>query len=362
MLSLLSRHWKSRNYLIIFLVLIGFSTGGILIAPDNVVAATASQDQVEILLLMDHGYGGNVPFIMDIFERYGWSMTTTGLEETLISCSYLGFEEFNVDVLLTEIDDLSQFDAISILPGNAHDLLRTNQTSLDLINDAVSEELVVSAWCSGVRVLAAADVIDGKNITGNADYVAEYEAAGATFNEQVPPIIDGNIVTGVRSRFYRDEMCEAIATAIGVFESDGPQLLSASVTPEQGLLGTSVNLTAEFSDVTGIYDVIAKIYTLNETTGEKISVVYIQLITLNETLTEGVYSGVVEDLEIGTYIFDLEASDVYLNEVTYSYAANVSMVELAPPFDWSGVMQWAVPGVMIGFAAIVILVIYLRRR
>ena len=139
MLRLLSKQWKSRRYVIALVLLLGFSTGVSSIATNNVSAFIDSQDPVEILLLLDHGYGGNVPFIMDIFERYGWSFTTTGLNETLTSCSYLGFEELTVDVLMTEITDLTQFDAISIMPGDAHDLLRTNQTSLNLINDAVSE-------------------------------------------------------------------------------------------------------------------------------------------------------------------------------------------------------------------------------
>ena len=145
-----------------FLFLIVFSTGVVSTAPSTVDAVIDSEDPVEILLLLDHGYGGNVPFIINIFERFGWSMTTTGLNETLTSCEYLNYEQKTVDILLTEINDLTQFDAITIMPGNSHDFLRTNQTSLDLINAAVDQGLVVSAWCRGVRVLAEADVIDGK--------------------------------------------------------------------------------------------------------------------------------------------------------------------------------------------------------
>jgi putative intracellular protease/amidase len=362
MLSELSNEWKSRRYLIALLVLLGLSTGVSTITINNVNGFSESQDPVEILLLLDHGYGGNVPFIMDIFERYGWIMTTTGLNKTLTSCSYLGYEQFTVDILMTEITDLSQYDAISIMPGNSHDLLRTNQTSLDLINNAASQDMVVSAWCKGVRVLAASDVINGKNITGNADYVAEYEAAGATFNELVPPIIDGNIVTGVRSRFYRTEMCEAIATAIGVYEPDGPSLVSATVTPQQGVIGTSINITAELTDITGIYAVNAKVFTLNETSGEKMSIVYVEFFRLNTTSVEGVYSGTLEDLEIGVYTIDIEASDLYLNEAIYEYAANISILNQTLPPDWSGLTQWIIPSAMIGTAGVVVLVLFLKRR
>ena len=361
MRSLSSRSWKSGRYMAGFILLIVLSTGRFSAIHCDVDATIESEDPVQILLLMDHDYGGNVPFIIGIFERYGWSITTTGLNETLISCSYLGYEEFTVDILMTEIDDVSQFDAISIMPGNAHELLRTNTTSLSLINEAVDQGLVVSAWCRGVRVLAAADVIDGKNITGNADYVVEYEAAGATFNELVPPIIDGNIVTGVRSRFYRDEMCQAIATALGVYEADAPVFVSATASPNPTTIPSSVSLTAEFTDATGVYNVDAHIFALNDTTGERGS--EIQYFTLDETSTDGVLTGTVEGLEIGNYTIDFKVWDVYLNEVTYSDAVNLLVVEEITTNGSTLIpMQLIIATSMIGLACVCALVVYLRRR
>ena len=347
--------------MIVFIVLVVFSTGIISEAPYRVGATTESEDQVEILLLLDHNYGGNVPFIIEIFERFEWSITTTGLNRTLTSCDYLGDDVFTVDLLMTEISDVSQYDAISIMPGNSHDLLRTNQTSLNLINSAVDEGLIVSAWCRGVRVLAAADVISGKNVTGSADFAAEYEAAGATFTALVPPIIDGNIVTGVRSRYYRDEMCQAIATALGVYEPDAPEFVNAIVTPQEGVLGTSVNLTVEFSDVTGVFSVSARIFALDETTGERSSVVHVRYFELNTT-SDSTFSGTIEDLDLGRYTVDLEAADLYLNEGIYSDVVNITIVGAMAPPDWSGLMLWVIPSTMTSFAAVVVLSVYLRRR
>ena len=71
------------------------------------------------------------------------------------------------------------------------------------------------AWCRAVRVLARAGVLDGRRAVGHADYASEYEAAGAThLGDDHPPVIDANIVTSVRSRFYRSETCEAIGRAV----------------------------------------------------------------------------------------------------------------------------------------------------
>lgn len=347
--------------MIVFIVLVVFSIGIISEATYRVDAITEAEDPVEILLLLDHNYGGNVPYIIDIFERFEWSITTTGLNRTLTSCDYLGDEVFMVDLLMTEISDVSQYDAISIMPGNSHNLLRTNETSLNLINSAVDEGLIVSAWCRGVRVLAAADVISGKNVTGSADFAAEYEAAGATFTALVPPIIDGNVVTGVRSRYYRDEMCQAIATALGVYEPDAPELVNAIVTPQEGVLGTTVNLTVEFSDVTGVFSVSARIFALDETTGERISIVHVRYFGLNATL-DGTFTGIIEDLDLGKYTVDLEVADLYLNEGIYSDVVNISIVEALAPPDWAELMQWVIPSAITGFAAVVVLAIFLRRR
>jgi hypothetical protein len=325
-------------------------------------ATTPSQDTIEILLLMDHGYGGNVPHIFNILERYGWSYTTTGLNQTLTSCAYLNFQEYSVDILLADIVDVTEYDAISILPGDGHDLLRTNQTSLDLINSAVDEGLIVSAWCRGVRVLAAADVIDGKNITGNADYESEYEAAGATFNELVPPIIDGNIVTGVRSRYYREEMCEAIAEALGFYESDAPEIVNVVVTPQPSVFGTSVNLTVELSDLSGVYNVEAEVYDVDEPVEHSLGI-YVQNLTLNET-SEGVFSVIIEDLELGNYTIDITAWDIFLNENEQGDAVTLLVVESLTTPTGTGLdpMLIVVPGAMIGTALVIVLVVFLRRR
>jgi len=362
MLSSFSRRCVFRGVLLGLLLVLVFS-GSVNSSVTLADVGTYSEDSVKILLLMDHDYGANVQFIIEIFERYGWSITTTGLNKTLTSCGYLGYELFSVDILMTEIDDVSQFDAISVMPGESHELLLSNQTSLNLIKEAVNQDIVVSAWCRGVRVLAEADVIDGKNITGNADYASEYEAAGAIFNELVPPIIDGNIVTGVRSRYYREEMCEAIATAIGVYEADAPILVNVIVSPQSSTLGTNVSFTVEFSDVTGVYSVDAEIFALNETTGERVSDVHVQCIFLDETSTDGIFTGLVEGLEIGNYTVDFKAWDVYLNEITCCDAENLLVVEkTTSPGSTPNPMQWIIPGVVGGTACIVVIIVLLRKR
>ena len=85
---------------------------------------------------------------------------------------------------------------------------------------------------------------------------------GVSFSaDVVPPVIDGNIVTGVRSRFYRQEMCEAIASAVGVFEEDPPQVSNVLLTPSSIDTGNWTLITATIIDASTIVCAEACIFT-----------------------------------------------------------------------------------------------------
>jgi putative intracellular protease/amidase len=322
---------------------------------------------VEILLILDNDYGGNYHFIRTIFERFGWSITTTALTPNVTPCIYQDPElVVTVDILLPEIPDVSAYDAISVMPGESHDLLLTNQTALDFIHEANASGIVVSAWCRAVRVLAAADVIDGRNVTGHLDYESEYEAAGATFFASVPPIIDENLVTAVRSRFYRDEMCAAIADAIGVYEPDPPALLSASVTPTLSEQGTNLTVLVELTDITSVYIVTAKVYSLNAT-GDRDPMTHIchfELYNTSCTCTE--WNATLAYLEPGNYTLDVKAWDNWMNEIEYFDTVQFEVVDELPETTTSttgtGMPPLVIAGVAGASVVIVLLVVVVVRR
>ncbi|MGY5880981.1 MAG: DJ-1/PfpI family protein [Candidatus Thorarchaeota archaeon] len=317
--------------------------------------ADAQHNPIKILFVMDEDFGYCYGPIRTVFERFGWEITTTALNESLTSCSYAHNYVLDVDILLTEISDVNEYDIVTIMPGSSHDSLRTNETALDLIRDAVSENLIVTAWCRAVRVLAAADVIDGKNVTGRADYQAEYEAAGATFFELVPPVTDGNIITSVRSTFYREETCNAIAAAVGFYEPDAPTITSSSVSPSPSALNIDTILTVNFHDETFVLMVNCKIYKLNSTGGRPAAHVYFERMNATETVDQ--FECVVRNLEVGNYTVDFFAWDCFMNEVEFIDATNFVVLEELPTttttqeFD---PMQWIVPGAIIGGAVVVI--------
>lgn len=86
---------------------------------------------------------------------------------------------------------------------------------MQLLRQASEAGLVISGWCRGVRVLAAADVIAGKQIVGHMNDKDAIEKAGGLFaGQDHPPVIDGRVVTGARCYYYRAKNAEAIRTAI----------------------------------------------------------------------------------------------------------------------------------------------------
>ncbi|MFH1013443.1 MAG: C1 family peptidase, partial [Thermoplasmatota archaeon] len=176
-------------------------------------------------MVMPDMYGANYYLFRDHFENFGWNITLAGLTASVRACpayaSPLGCPRITVDVLVSDISDITTYHAICIVSATkwtgvspCQDLLGS-QDLLDLISYASENDIVIAAWCNAVRVLAAADVLDGKEVTGASEYKNEYTAAGATFlGGGVYPVIDGNIVTATAGQSYSLEACESVALAI----------------------------------------------------------------------------------------------------------------------------------------------------
>ena len=181
---------------------------------EPVSAPRSGPGEVRILMMMGDRVGGYHYFTSDVWEQHGWDLTTAGLQPTLDPCG-LGVP-FNVDTLITEIADLSAYDCLAIMQtqawdGNSHSDLLASPEAIALVQQAVSESLLVVATCGGVRVLAAADVIDGLTVTGYAAYADEYTDAGAIWaGDGVPPILEGNILTSAHGRYYCNQIAETM--------------------------------------------------------------------------------------------------------------------------------------------------------
>lgn len=201
-----------------------------------------SAEPTKILLLMDDILGasyevevGKVKSIKSQLEDFGWELTEAGVKGELVPCPW-GVENFKTqpyktDLLVENIESMEEYNALIILPGRDYKNLLQVPKTMALIREAVELGMPVAAWCRGVRLLAAADVIRSKRVIGNFQHLQEYKDAGAlaveysveevdgkrVFKNISPPIIDGNIITTVRSLYYRDQMCQLIKNAVDVY-------------------------------------------------------------------------------------------------------------------------------------------------
>ncbi|AEM56764.1 glutamine amidotransferase [Haloarcula hispanica N601] len=88
----------------------------------------------------------------------------------------------------------SDYDALCVPGGRAPEYLRTYDEVLDAVQHFFEEDKPVAALCHGPQILAAADVLDGYEMTSYPACRAECEAAGCSWVDEV--VTDGNLVTG----------------------------------------------------------------------------------------------------------------------------------------------------------------------
>ncbi len=182
-------------------------------------------EDVKLLVILPDQYGANWYLHQDNYLLHGWNITYTGLTATVQPCQ--AFAEnvncppIDTDLLLSEIDDITQWDCIVIgtstqYGGNNPFIPLMNDThTLELLQQAVANDVVIIAWCAGVRLLAAADVIDGRNVTGSENFSQEYVAAGANFiTPDVPPVRDGCIITSTRGQYYSIQCFDLLEEAV----------------------------------------------------------------------------------------------------------------------------------------------------
>lgn len=179
---------------------------------------------VRMLLLWGDRYGANCTVggrklpILEKFRRYGWELTLAGAEAVVQPCAFAkgrGAEPVDLDCTIDALEDIAAFDGISVMPGPSHKGLIDSPRAMAIVRQAFEAGLVVSAWCRGVRVLAAADVLHGKRVVCHADDRDVIEAAGGFFvGHDHPPVIDETVVTGARSYYYRTKNADAIRDAM----------------------------------------------------------------------------------------------------------------------------------------------------
>lgn len=87
-----------------------------------------------------------------------------------------------------------QFDAVIIPGGYAPDRMRRHRAMVELVKDAVGQGKLVAAICHAGWMLASADVVRGRTVTGFFSIKDDLVHAGANYVDR-EVVVDGNLIT-----------------------------------------------------------------------------------------------------------------------------------------------------------------------
>jgi protease I len=89
------------------------------------------------------------------------------------------------------------YDALVVPGGRAPEYIRLNQRVLDIVRQFESSGKPIAAICHGLQLLAAADVVRGKEVTGYPACAPEVKLAGGSWVDTPmnEAIADGTLVT-----------------------------------------------------------------------------------------------------------------------------------------------------------------------
>ena len=104
------------------------------------------------------------------------------------------------------------FDAIIVPGGYAPDLMRLNPAMIELVRNHAQRGRIVAAICHGSWLLASANVINGKRVTGAPSIKDDLNNAGGRY-EDAEVVSDGNIITS-RKPADLPAFCRAIVGAL----------------------------------------------------------------------------------------------------------------------------------------------------
>jgi protease I len=90
------------------------------------------------------------------------------------------------------------YDALMIAGGRAPEYLRLNDRLIDIVRSFAANQKPIAAICHAAQILAAADVIRGRRVSGYSACAPEVRLAGAEFVDTEPDraVRDGNLVSG----------------------------------------------------------------------------------------------------------------------------------------------------------------------
>jgi protease I len=160
------------------------------------ISATEPLEGVHGLTLIAENFNpGEYDTVNDFMTEYGTQIDIVGPTATVEGEHGYSVE---TDFLIDEMTNVSDYDYLYVPGGYSPENLMLIPAALALVVEAYNEGLVMAAICAGPILFAAADIISGRNISGNIAIESEVINAGGNF------IYTGIIIDGP------DEYCKLL--------------------------------------------------------------------------------------------------------------------------------------------------------
>ena len=297
---------RIRSIILFSIVMILF----IIFIKPNPISATEPLDGVHGLTLIAEDFDpGEYDTINDFMTEYGAEIDIVGPTATVE-----GEHGYSVDTdfLIEDMTNVSDYDYLYVPGGYSPENLMLIPAAIDLVIEAYNEGLVMAAICAGPILFAAADIISGRNISGNIAIESDVLSAGANFI-YTGIVIDDPFVTADYARMF-DFAQRGILKVLGLFESNPPEILDCSIEFTSSDVYASGSVTVEVSDHFDTKKVVAQFYRYNTETQEYYLARQLGL-SRNEENT--IYSNSIEGLLLGNYSLWLEVEDILGNNGVY---------------------------------------------
>lgn len=209
------------SVLLILIMTTGCENGG-----NNSINNT-KDDGINALILVPKNHGLNYQLMREVIDQYGWNVTHTGVFDTITACppviEGLAYPSIIPDVKVGEIEDIEKYDCLILVPATGsyyevpdshHDLINS-PAAMELLQKFRQSNMPIFSTCAGVRVFAAAGIIDGLEISGSPRFKDEYEEAGAIYlGKDKGPIVSENVITSTRGQLNSIGNIVAISSII----------------------------------------------------------------------------------------------------------------------------------------------------
>lgn len=157
-------------------------------------------DGYRVLAIVAEGFDyGELSSVNRTLAREGFVVTTASFTTERISKQGSHLSVFEPDIAFDDVDVLS-YDVVFIPGGQGPENIINHpdrQVVYDILAQAYNEEKIIAAICHGPWVLAAANIVSGKNVTcyNDQDMVTDLMDSGAWVDVSRNVIRDGNIIT-----------------------------------------------------------------------------------------------------------------------------------------------------------------------